>query len=321
MKNKILKKVLKQEARAVLVSLSFIIGSLVSLILSVSISPYFYFLTILLLAISAYGVSYSFKEIKKIYYRELEDEKNFDDGLHKKFFKNKKNQVQLELNILRGKRHGRFIEYYKSGQTQLDCNYNNGKLNGEYMTYHENGKLKYQTKYNNGVQSGETKSYYNNGNIYRSFKLSDGNYEGEIKEFHKNGNLKFVNESKNYTFYKNNNIACEIEYSNPPKGIWKNYRDDGTIEYELDFNIKYADRVLKTVYTKVGDIYSKDEYGCEIKRKVECNFSSEYAVKRMEAETIYIPSGIKGPPGISGTTVNIKTIESIDDIIDVTPIE
>jgi len=321
MKNKILKKVLKQKARAVLVSLSFIIGSLVSLILSISISPYFYFLTIPLLAFTAYGVSESFKEIKKIYEWELEDEKNFDDGLHKKFFKNKKNQVQLELNILRGKRDGRFIEYYKSGQIKLDCNYSNGKLNGEYMTYHENGKLKYQTKYNNGVQSGETKSYYNNGNIYRSFKLADGDYEGEIKEFHKNGNLKFVNESKNYTFYKNNNIACEIEYSNPPKGIWKNYRDDGTIEYELDFNIKYADRVLKTVYTKGGDIYSKDEYGCEIKREVEYNFSSEYAVKRMEAETIYIPSRIKGPPGCSGTTVNLKTIESIGDIIDVTPIK
>lgn len=321
MKNKILKKVLIEEARAVLVSLSFIVGSLVSLIISISISPYFYFLTIPLLAITAYGVPYSFREIKSSYDRELKDEKNFDDGLHKFFFKNKKNQVQLELNILRGKRHGIFIEYYKSGQIELECNYSNGKLNGEYMSYHENGELEFQTKYNNGIQSGETKSYYNNGSIYRSFKLSDGNYEGEIKEFHKNGNLKFVSENKNYTFYKNNNIACEIEYSNPPKGIWKNYRDDGTIEYELDFNIKYSDRVLKTVYTKGGDIYSKVQYGCEIKRKIECNFSSEYAVKRMEAETIYIPSRIKGPPGISGTTVNLKIIESIDDIIDLTPIK
>ena len=321
MKNKIFKKVLKEEARAVLVSLSFIVGSLVSLIISISISPYFYFLTTPLLAITAAVTFSEFTRIKDSYDRELKDEKNFDDGLHKFFFKNKKNQVQSELNILRGKRHGRFIEYYKSGQIELECNYSNGKLNGEYMSYHENGELKFQTKYNNGIQSGETKSYYNNGNIYRSFKLSDGNYEGEIKEFHKNGNLKFVSENKNYIFYKNNNIACEIEYSNPPKGIWKNYRDDRTIEYELDFNIKYSNRVLKTVYTKGGDIYSKDEYGCEIKRKVECNFSSEYAVKRMEAETIYIPSGIKGPPGISGTTVNLKTIESIDDIIDVTLIK
>ena len=280
MKNKILKKVLKREVEAVIVLLSFILFSLVSLIflmLSISISPYFYLLTIPLLVITAYVftdrfteidyVVFHFKRIKFRYYSELKDYKNYDDGLHKNFFKNKKNQVHYELNILRGKRHGRFIEYYKSGQMKHDCNYSNGKLNGEYMSYHENGELKFQTKYNNGIQSGETKSYYNNGNIYRSFKLSDGNYEGEIKEFHKNGNLKFVSENKNYTFYKNNNIACEIEYSNPPKGIWKNYRDDGTIEYELDFSIKYADespqmpygkyRVLKTVYTKGGGFILK----------------------------------------------------------------
>lgn len=317
MKNKILKKVLKQAARDYTNTLYFIIGSLVSLILSISISPYFHFITIPLLAITAVGVSISFKEIKKKYYIELKNEKNFDDGLHKKFFKNKKNQVQLELNILRGKRHGRFIEYYKSGQMKHNCNYSNGKLNGEYMSYHENGELEYQTKYNNGIQSGETKSYYNNGNIYRSFKWSDGDYEGEIKEFHKNGNLKFVNESKNYTFYKNNNIACEIEFSKQPKGIWKNYRDDGTIEYELDFNIKYADRVLKTVYTKGGDIYSKDEYGWEMVLNSFCNFSSEYADKRMDVETFYTSFGCKGPPGL-GTIINIKTIESIDDIVELT---
>ena len=234
-------------------------------------------------------------------------------GLMKSYYEN--GQIKKIYNCIKGKKHGTLKEYHQNGLIKLQCDYKNGKLNGEYMSYHENGELEFQTKYNNGIQSGETKSYYNNGNIYRSFKLSDGNYEGEIKEFHKNGNLKFVSENKNYTFYKNNNIACEIEYSNPPKGIWKNYRDDGTIEYELDFNIKYSDRVLKTVYTKGGDIYSKDQYGCEIKSEIEYNFSSEYAVERMEAETIYIPSGIIGPPGISGTTVNLKRIESIDDII------
>lgn len=320
MNDKILKKVLKEEARTVLVSLSFIVVSMVSLIFSISISPYFYFLTIPLLAITAYGVPYSFRQIKSSYERELKDEKNFDDGYHKKFFKNKKNQVQLELNILSGKRHGRFIEYYKSGQMQLDCNYNNGKLNDEYMSYHENGELKFKTNYKNGVQSGETKSYYNNGNIYRSFKLLDGNYVGEIKEFDKNGNLKFISENKNYKFYKDNNIACEIQYSNPPKGIWKNYRDDGSIEYELDFNIKHTKRVLKTVYTKGGDIYSKDEFNYTIKSNVELNFLSDYATERMESETIRIRR-IIGPPGFPGTTVRFKKIASIGAIIHLTPIK
>ena len=72
MKNKILKKVLKEEARAVLVSLSFIVVSMVSLIFSISISPYFYFLTIPLLAITAYGVPYSFRQIKSSYERGVE---------------------------------------------------------------------------------------------------------------------------------------------------------------------------------------------------------------------------------------------------------
>ena len=315
MKNKVLKKILKKEARLIVLNICFVLGSILTLLLSISISTYFYFLSIPLLALTVCLIYLGYNQIISSYNRELKDEKNFDDGHYKTYFKNSV-QIEYEFNILNGKRHGTFIEYYISGQQKRTANYKNGEFDGSYRTYYANGELKYESNYNSGVQFGETKSNYINGNIYRKFNLSNGEYEGEIKEFHKNGDIKFINNNEKYTFYKKNNAAFEIEYGYPPKGIWKIYRDDGTIEYELDFNINQNDSVLKTVYTKGGDIYSKDKFGYEIKWDFKYNIMSEYADKRMESDTISFDSGMRGPPGISTRTYNLKPIESIEDIID-----
>lgn len=316
MKNKVLKKAFQKEARVIVSTICFVVGSIISLLLSIGISPYFYLLSIPLLALTVYLISLCYNQIKDSYDYELKDEKNFDDGNHKSYFYNKKKQIEYELNILKGKRHGPFIEYYISGQQKIITNYKNGEIDGSYRIYYTNGELKYESNYSNGVQFGKTKSYYENGKIYRTFNLSNGKYEGEIKEFQKNGDLKFICTNRKYTFYKKNDIACEIEYGNLVNGVWRNYRDDGTIEYELDFNIKDNDKVLKTVYTKGGDIYSKGKFGYEINKDLEYNLLNRYANERMESGTISISTGMKGPPGISSRTVNIFSIKSIDDIVE-----
>ena len=298
MKNKVLKKAFQKEARVIVSTICFVVGSIISLLLSISISTYIYLLSIPLLALTVYLISLCYNQIKDSYNYELKDEKNFDDGHYKTYFKNKKEQVESEFNILKGERHGIYKEFYK------------------------NGKIKYESNYINGVQSGETKSYYNSGKIYRAFNLSNGEYEGETKEFYKNGDLKFICKDKKYTLYKKNNIICEIEYDYPfgtlfrAKAVWKNFRDDGTIEYELDFNFKDNNKVLKTVYTKGGDIYSKEKFGYKINEHLKYNLMNRYATQRMESGTISINTGMKGPPGISSRTVNIYPIESVEDIID-----
>jgi len=380
MKKKILKDSLKENSKDVLILSGWFVGVIISFLLSIYVSDYFYFLSIPILCLFFLVILVAWASIEKSLKRKSRDEKYFYDGHHKIFFEKKKNQVSLELNILKGKRHGLFIDYYMNGRVQKKCyykngiydgafitfyengelsletEYNNGKLNGYYKAYfengklkfkthykngvksgewkefHENGELKFQTKYNNGVQQGETKSYYNNGNIYRSFKLSDGNIEGEIKEFHKNGDLNFICINESYTFYKNDNIACKIEINfgerdlvatPKPKGIWKNYREDGTLDYELDFNIKNSDRVFKTIFTKGGEFYSKNEYGYKTNKIAGYNFKSSYSRERHDSKTVSFPNPIGPPgPGFGGSTVvKLKPIETIEDIIELTPIK
>jgi antitoxin component YwqK of YwqJK toxin-antitoxin module len=350
----------------------FLSGTIISFYLSISISDYFYFLSVPVLLLTLYLIKLIIGQVKNEYKRLIKKEKYFNDGPHLEYFHGKKRQVKFELHIINGERHGSYKSYYENGQIELecnyingeldgiyksyfingqietdcnyingeldgiyksyfingqietDCNYEKGELHGEYKEYHENGNLKLQTQCKKGTQTGETKSFYDNGNKYREKNLINDEYEGEIKEYFKNGNLKFVSYNDNYTFYKNNNIACEIEYGNPPKGIWKNYRDDGTIEYKLDFDIKYADRVLKTIYTKGGDIYSKKEYGYEINRNASYNFKSSYSRERYDSETISIRNLVGPPgPGFGGgsTIVKLKPISSIEDIIELTPIK
>ena len=373
MKIIVLKKVFKTEARVIVSTICFVVGSIISLLLSISISPYFYFLSIPLLALTVYLITLLYNNIKYTYNNEIKKEENLDDGLHKTYFDTKKNKVRNEFNILKGQRHGSYIEYfanghikintnyengkldglhkeyyekgelkyesnyengkldglhkeyYEKGELKYESNYENGKLDGSYRTYYANGELKYESNYSNGVQFGETKSYYENGNIFRIFNLLNGEYEGEIKEFKKNGDLKFICNNDKYTFYKKNDIACEFEYDgNQPKGIWKNYRNDGTVEYELDFNLIKDNKVLKTVYTKGGEVYSKNDYGYEINNDLKYNIMGNHKHlirfspwQRMEYGKISIRAGAIGPPGFDGNRkVNIYPIESIEDIVE-----
>jgi antitoxin component YwqK of YwqJK toxin-antitoxin module len=325
MNNKVLKIALKAELKVIVSTILFVVGSITSFLLSINISPYFYFLSIPLLALTVYLITLVYNNIKYTYNNEIKKEENLDDGLHKTYFDNNRRKLRYEFNILKGVKHGSYIEYFVNGHIKINANYENGKLDGFHKEYYEKGGLKYESNYSNGVQFGETKSYYDNGNVYRKFNLSNGEYEGEIKEFKKNGDLKFICNNDKYTFYKKNDIACEFEYDGKqPKGIWKNYRNDGTIEYELDFNLIKDNKVLKTVYTKGGVVYTKNYLGYEINHDLKYNIMGNHKHlfrfspwQRMEYGKISIRAGAIGPPGFDGNIkVSIYPIESIEDIVE-----
>ena len=284
------------------------------------------------------------------------------NGSHIVLLKN--NTIIYLVNILDGQRHGSFIKYYGNGpgplknsleplngcQKSKNCNYENGKLHGEYKEYHVNGALKLQTQYKEGIQYGETKSFYNNGNIYREVNFVNGEYEGEIKEYFKNGNLKFIKNEAKYTFFDDKkNIKCDVELEEVRKnhgayilykGLWKNYRLDGTIEYELDFEDgastfsdwwvgcgfafssdkhsdkkRYKGEVPKTILTKGGEFFSENLISYNAIQKAEVNFFNSYAGNRMEESIYKWDTGMRGPPGLSRSSVNLKPISSIEDII------
>ena len=264
------------------------LGTIISFTLSFYISNYLYFLSIPLLLLCLHLLRLSIVDAYDDYLRYCRDEEYMSDGSHTI----KKENRKYIVNLLNGKRHGSFIEYFINGQIKLDynykngeiggvyksyyengqieknCNYINGKFDGLYKSYYEKGNLKYKTKYKEGIQYGETKSFYNNGNIFREFNLINSEYDGEIKEYFKNGNLKFLKDKNKYTFFdEDNNLKCDIQLVVVREnrdynillisGLWKNYRSDGTILYELDFEDPNSDEtkniVTKTIFTKSPD--------------------------------------------------------------------
>ncbi len=222
--------------------------------------------------------------------------------------------------------------YYKSGKLLSYTKINiKGYKHGIHEEFYESGALKLQTQYKEGIQYGETKSFYDNGNKYREFNLINGEYVGEIKEYFRNGNLKFIKNRSNYIFYDEfkkiplfeGNLDDPFVRGGSSWKIWKSYREDESILYRLDFIdndwrdlCEEKNKVVKTTFTKSGDIYSKDTFSYKYIIGTHVNYSNEFAGQRLVSEIITKPSTIKGPPGIgNGFTVNVRPIKSIEDII------
>lgn len=300
----------------------FLVGTIVSFYLSVFISNYFYFLTLLILLLTLYIIKSTLPQVKEEYKRLIKKEKYLKDGCHLSYFDNKKKQVRSEINIFNGQKHGTCKYYYYNGQISEDSNYEFGKLHCEYKEYHVNGNLKNETQYKEGIQYGETKSFYDNGNKYREFNLINGEYVGEIKEYFRNGNLKFIKNEAKYTFFdevqKHMLFDGNLSLVN---GVWNSYRNDGTIEYQLDFEDK-KEKALKIIFTKSGEFYSKIHYDYKLFKGIHVNYSNEFAIQRLDSKTITKRSTVKGPPGAyNGFTVNVSQIKSIKDIIELIPIK
>jgi antitoxin component YwqK of YwqJK toxin-antitoxin module len=331
MKRKLLKNSLKLNSKALTVSVIFVILSIYLLMISVSISNNFYFLSIPVMFITLYLGKLTFEQIGDEYKRYINDEKYFNDGYHKSYFKDNVNQVQFEINIIDGKREGLYAEYHKSGAVKIKRNYKKGELHGSHVEYHENRTIRHKTNYKNDIQFGKTLSFYKNGNIFREFNLVNGKYEGEIREYFNNGNLKFLINGNKHAFYNSENkLVCDIELTGTLSsrqteftGKWRNYRKDGSIEYQLDFDDTDSNQeektVVKTIYTKVGDLYNKAVIGFKTIDNSDVNFLNKYGRERMESKSIEVKPEyiIKGPPGVytGNKIIDLKPITSIEDIL------
>ena len=366
----------------------FLAGTIMSFYLSISISDYFYFLSVPILLLTLYLIKLTIGQVKNEYKRLIKKEKYLKDGCHLRYFDNNKKQVKFEINIISGKRDGAFIEYYLDGQVKVnanynigefngphktyyengkkskDCNYEKGELHGEYKEYHENGNLKLQTQYKKGTQTGETKSFYDNGNksietnynndkqngltisYYkngmkaREFEMRNGIIYGEVIEYNKDGTLKFKNKGINYLFFNSEGQkACSINIDkHAAVGTWQNFRSDGTLQYELEFDkastedatkgaLTKKKLVKKAIYTINGDVFSTTKLSYNIIHESCYKFLSKYADNRVTSKEEIIIRGIimQGPGGVSGlannTYIKNTPIKSIKDIIELNPIK
>ena len=73
--------------------------------------------------------------------------------------------------------------------------------------------------------------------------------------------------------------------------------------------------VSKTIFTKGGELFSKNLIKYEAISMAQVNFSNFYAGNRMEESVYNWDTGLRGPPGLSHSLVKLKSISSINDII------
>mgnify|MGYP001268249472 CR=1 FL=1 len=231
---------------------------------------------------------------------------------------------------------GRHVFNPYSGQEIV--NLKNGKRNGLYQKYYKNGNLKAEINYENGIQEGKTISYRQDGSMFRKSNFVNGKYSGDGFEYYVNRNTKMIFNGDKYIFFSEDGIKrCEVfisiesvnnqifatkkpvftgKWTN--KGIWKNYMEDGSIDFELsDWNHR-TNQVMKKTFTGYKDMCETALVNFNILEFAHLKFLPHFFAERRDNRKYSWNSGIMGPPGASSwgvTPIEIKPILSIEDII------
>jgi antitoxin component YwqK of YwqJK toxin-antitoxin module len=293
-----------------------------------------------------------------------EDEIKYDkkgplNGLHEEWNNDySKKFLEKSINYKDGKRHGVYEEYDQDGNRVLKCNYKNNKRDGEEEEYYDNGKKKFTTNWKDGLQEGKTCTYDIEGALLREVDLINGKYIGDAIEYYKNGHLRMKNNGSKYSFYVWNKDSsseikrCDVDiqidevkpvsYSFPKasnmifKGIWTNFRKDGSVEYTLDFGngktgkegegvlvrgkwetIITFTNIIKITYSAKGEVISNSLVSCKYLDTSHTRFHSYFARARLIQFQYAYSNGIMGPPGAGTGYIDIKPILGIEDIVQI----
>ncbi len=273
-----------------------------------------------------------FNEIYKKFIENINNEHYLKDGSHeiKDLYYGKK----ITLNILNGKREGFYIQYFEKNTTvEIRNHYTNGQLNGLSEEFYLNGQLKIQSAWENGIAHGK-KYYYN----YDGLLISESNIlNGDIIEYieyDKYGRIKMKNNGNKYFFFNWDNIQskniilCDISIDKDDFiGIWTNYRSNGDIDYQLDFDSatliekKLGDnwrkdgyKVKKNTYNSYGKIETHNEIFIKDNQSYYTT-NPKFSYYRFNEKVYSYSTGIKGPPGLGVGYVNIKPVFNIFDLI------
>lgn len=322
---------LKNVNKVVLVSA---FSSPILLLLSFS-NNFIYFISIpacILLIITFIMIIISFKDN----YNSLKTKEEYlSDGRH--VFNHSYSGKEI-VNLKNGKRNGLYQEYYKNGQLKEEINYKNGKFDGLWKAWYENGNIKAEINYKDDIQEGETFSYREDGSLFRNSNFVNGEYSGDGFEYYENGNTRMIYNGEKYIFFSEDGIKrCEVficieavngrVFANQRptftgtwtnKGIWKNYMEDGSIDFELsDWNYK-TNRVMKKTYTGYKDMHESSQVNFNVLEFAHLKFLPDFFSNRRNNSKYSWNSGIMGPGGASSwgvTPIEIKPILSIEDII------
>ena len=174
--------------------------------------------------------------------------------------------------------------------------------------------------------------------MFRKSNFVNGEYSGDGFEYYENGNTRMIYNGEKYIFFSEDGIKrCEVficieavngkifaskkpdftgKWTN--KGIWKNYMEDGSIDFELsDWNHK-TNQVMKKTYTGYKDMHESSQVNFNVLEFAHLKFLPDFFSNRRDNRNYSWASGFKGPGGAYSwgvTPIEIKPILGIEDII------
>jgi antitoxin component YwqK of YwqJK toxin-antitoxin module len=96
---------------------------------------------------------------KAMYYRALSNGKIENNRIVDYYISGKKAR---EFYIVKGKKEGKFIQFYGTGEVKTVGEFEDGFREGMWKTYYSNGTMKEKGKYSKGEKTGVWKFFYKN---------------------------------------------------------------------------------------------------------------------------------------------------------------
>lgn len=191
------------------------------------------------------------------------------DGLWKYYYKT--GELKTEGLYEKSIRSGKWIYYYKNGKKEQVGKYKKDKPSGMWTWYYPNGQPKKIEYFRKGKPEGEYTEYDIDGNEivkgeffngkpeglwiyqyndhYSKGEYSDGDKDGKwVEVYLKSGRKRFEGEfsygepkGKHRAFFPNGRLKYLGKYKSGNKhGIWRYYRDDGTVAMEVTYKFGRA---------------------------------------------------------------------------------
>lgn len=272
------------------------------------------------------------------------------EGLSKGYYEN--GQLEFTLNYKNGYPDGESISYNQLGIVIREAQYLNGKYQNKYIEYFDNGQLKLILNYKNGLQDGDSVLYNQFGIVVRKAQYLNGKYLNECIEYFDNGSIRMVQDNSKYLFYDENSVLrCEINidsstvtideyrkgrscwykwhwnedssyfgndirYLYIPKGIWKNYNNNGNLDFEFIFDThKSNEKVRRIFYDPSGKVSHTDFI--IVKELIIENFVSAFSYERLIEKKARYKTVHFNPGGWQYKEFNISPVLGIDDILNI----
>jgi len=142
----------------------------------------------------------------------------------------------MEVEMKRGKKHGKLIKRYFDNKIELTAYYKNDLLDGVETHYHRNGIRSLETHYIKGVKNGPVTSWHFNGVVKESGTFLNDFFDGIWENFDERGLLVgeglFVEGTGKRTIYDEmGRLQSETNYVNNKKeGLETHFFPSGEIE-------------------------------------------------------------------------------------------